>query len=116
MGLRKSSIGDLLAVARAVPTGHRGRVQERAGSLGLAARGYADAVVVRQVERRHGEARRGLPAGGTGTGHDDVQLIVFTGEPGPPAFGPQIPDHQKAEEQQQHEPADDVDAWAATLA
>src|SRR5579875_2246941 len=49
MGLRKSSIGDLLAVRC------QACVEQGAGRFGLARRGHADSVIVRQVERGHRE-------------------------------------------------------------
>src|ERR1700735_3976078 len=65
MGLRKSGIGDLLAVAR------HPRVEQGAGLVRLAGRNQPDAVIMRQVERGNREARprrglaaRWLPAGG----------------------------------------------------
>src|SRR5438105_9761894 len=50
--LRKSGTGDLLAVA-----GHP-RVKQGAGGVRPVGRGHPDAVIMRQVKRRNGEAGR----------------------------------------------------------
>src|SRR5260370_21902588 len=99
-GLRKSSAGDLLAVARGPG------VQQRARGSGLARAGHADAVVVRQVERRDGEAPRlrRRAAGGPGRLRGGVVPALA---PCAPAVPPPPPHPPHRPEEHQHHAADD---------
>src|SRR5579875_1268631 len=114
-GLRKSSTGDLRAVARG------SRIEESAGTFGLPRSAHADPVVVRQIERGDREALWVAgPAGVAGqlavaSFRFGGGLVQFAFQQSAAFFRPGLPDPDDREEQHQNQPGDDVDARAAAV-